>query len=343
MVAFAETSRPTDRAYARQCVGSSSCAPGKNPSLGVDRNQQYSITALTDASGTITERYAYSAYGQPVFFDGSGTVISASAENNRYCYTGREWDEYLGLYHYRARMYDPVSGRFLSRDPIGFRMPNLGLYTFGLSGPLKRLDPYGFGPNDDGPVPGEKKGAISIDKHGFDEGEYPGCCSLGVTAKYYPTDADKAKCTSIAFKRKARTRIKRHLWFDSDNGWHDDEGSEGNEIWTPAIPGIPVVAPDFPGGGPDEGMQGPFSGYTGCPPIGGWTQMKQDFEVCVICTLADGSEQNLGCATYGNTCDISYSSPKPNIGQICPSPCIVKCKNLTYGFGKDKAPKPPQH
>lgn len=90
MVAFAETSRPTHRAYAPKCVGSSSCARGKNPSLGVDRNGQYSITALTNASGTIVERYAYTAYGQPTFTDASGTPLTTSAENNRYTYTGRE-------------------------------------------------------------------------------------------------------------------------------------------------------------------------------------------------------------------------------------------------------------
>ena len=57
------------------------------------RNQQYSVTALTNASGAITERYAYAAYGRPVFFDGSGTTLTASAENNRMTYTGHEWDE----------------------------------------------------------------------------------------------------------------------------------------------------------------------------------------------------------------------------------------------------------
>lgn len=50
------------------------------------RNGQHSITALTGASGTIVERNRHTAYGQPTFFDGSGTTISASAENNRYTY-----------------------------------------------------------------------------------------------------------------------------------------------------------------------------------------------------------------------------------------------------------------
>ena len=144
MVAFAETSRPTHRAYAQTCVGSSSCARGKNPSLGVDRNQQYSVTALTNGSGTIVERYSYTAYGQPAFFDGSGTAISSSAENNRYTYTGREWDEDLHLYHYRARMYDAVGGRFCSRDPIGYEGSQWGLYRYVLNSPVIYTDPTGL-------------------------------------------------------------------------------------------------------------------------------------------------------------------------------------------------------
>ncbi|MCA9140280.1 MAG: hypothetical protein KDB00_26095, partial [Planctomycetales bacterium] len=82
--------------------------------------QQYSITALTDSSGTIKERYAYDAYGALSIFDGNGSSRSATAEGNRYSYTGREWGEGLGIYHFRARMYDPVCGRFLARDPIGY-------------------------------------------------------------------------------------------------------------------------------------------------------------------------------------------------------------------------------
>lgn len=108
------------------------------------RNQQYSVTALTNGSGTITERYAYTAYGQPTFFDGSGTVISASAENNRYTYTGREWDEELHLYHYRARMYDAVSGRFLGRDPIGYGGGTPNLFEYVGSQPTKWLDAMGL-------------------------------------------------------------------------------------------------------------------------------------------------------------------------------------------------------
>ena len=85
------------------------------------RNQQYSITALTDSSGNVTERYAYTAYGTPTITDGAGATLTTGVDNNRYTYTGRERDETLSLYHFRARMYDAVSGRFCSKDPVGYR------------------------------------------------------------------------------------------------------------------------------------------------------------------------------------------------------------------------------
>ena len=82
--------------------------------------QQYSITALTDSTGTIKERYAYSAYGTPTITDASGTACTATSEGNRYTYTGREWEDIAKLYHYRARPFDPLTGRLLSRDPMLF-------------------------------------------------------------------------------------------------------------------------------------------------------------------------------------------------------------------------------
>jgi len=83
-------------------------------------NQQYSVTAATTSTGTIAERYAYTAYGQPTILNASGAVISATTLPNRYSYTGREWDAAVGLHHFRARWMSPNAGRFLGRDPIGF-------------------------------------------------------------------------------------------------------------------------------------------------------------------------------------------------------------------------------
>jgi RHS repeat-associated core domain len=103
-------------------------------------NQQFSITAITTSSGTVTERYAYTAYGLPTVLDASGTSLSSSSISNRYTYTGREWDATLGLYHFRARWMSPIAGRFLSRDPIGYEDGD-HLYRNAMG--LIRVDPSG--------------------------------------------------------------------------------------------------------------------------------------------------------------------------------------------------------
>ncbi|XZE33535.1 RHS repeat domain-containing protein [Pirellulaceae bacterium SH501] len=104
------------------------------------RNQQYSITAVTTSSGSVAERYAYTAYGQPTILDGSGSVLSSSAINNRYTYTGREWDQTLGLYHFRARWMSGLVGRFMGRDPIGFED---GMSLYAAFFPIEDADPTG--------------------------------------------------------------------------------------------------------------------------------------------------------------------------------------------------------
>jgi RHS repeat-associated protein len=106
-------------------------------------NQQYSITAITSSTGAVQERYAYSAYGVPTIANASGTVLTASAQNNRYTYTGREWDNDIKQYHYRARMYDASLGRFCSRDPIGFKGSKWNLQEFLGSRVLAQMDPLG--------------------------------------------------------------------------------------------------------------------------------------------------------------------------------------------------------
>ena len=106
------------------------------------RNQQYSITALTDNSGTPVERYAYTAYGEPTILDGAGTTTRTSSFiNNPYAYTAQEYDAESGLYHFNARMYEGRKGRFLSHDPI--RYPD-GANTYAGWFAIARIDPTGM-------------------------------------------------------------------------------------------------------------------------------------------------------------------------------------------------------
>jgi RHS repeat-associated protein len=102
------------------------------------------VTAITTSTGSIAERYAYTAYGLPAILDASASVLSSSAINNRYTYTGREWDATLGLHHFRARWMSPSAGRFLGRDPIGYEGSKWFLYEFLRSKSLKGIDPSGL-------------------------------------------------------------------------------------------------------------------------------------------------------------------------------------------------------
>ncbi|MBP1762715.1 MAG: repeat protein [Firmicutes bacterium] len=64
---------------------------------------------------------------------------------NRYTYTAREYDSETGLYYYRARYYDPKAGRFITRDPIGFK-GGINQYAYVFNNPIKYTDPEGLFP-----------------------------------------------------------------------------------------------------------------------------------------------------------------------------------------------------
>ena len=93
------------------------------------------VTDLTDSSGATAKSYSYDAYGNIV--DQTGTV------EQPYTYTGREFDSESGLMYYRARSYDPASGRFLQKDPTGFASGDPNLYAYVEGNPLNLTDPDG--------------------------------------------------------------------------------------------------------------------------------------------------------------------------------------------------------
>jgi RHS repeat-associated protein len=100
-------------------------------------DHQGSIRQITDSSGQVVNAYEYDAYGQ----------ITSSVEGivNPYTYTGREQDAESGLLFYRLRTYDPHTGRFLQRDPIGFEAGDTNLYRYVFSDPVNLVDPSGLG------------------------------------------------------------------------------------------------------------------------------------------------------------------------------------------------------
>ncbi len=95
-----------------------------------------SITELTDSTGAVARALVTDSYGRIV--QDTGGVESPFA------FTGREFDAESGLYFYRARYYDPATGRFLSKDPIGFLGGDINLYSYVGNNPINFTDPLGL-------------------------------------------------------------------------------------------------------------------------------------------------------------------------------------------------------
>ncbi len=102
-----------------------------------------SVVALTSATGSVVERYAYSAYGLPQIMDASYNALSGSAVGNDYLFTGRRWEAEIGKYYYRARYYDPKNGRFMQRDPLGY-VDGMNAYEYVRGNPVNFVDPMGL-------------------------------------------------------------------------------------------------------------------------------------------------------------------------------------------------------
>ena len=73
---------------------------------------------------------------------------SHALARNRYRFQCREWSAATGITNFRARWYDSVTGRWLSKDPIGLS-GGLNLYAFCGDDPVNSLDPFGHDPDDD--------------------------------------------------------------------------------------------------------------------------------------------------------------------------------------------------
>ena len=97
-----------------------------------------STRALTDGTGSLTDSYEYLGYG--------ALASSSGSTANDFLYSGEYRDPASGLYHLRARWYDPATGRFMSRDPFpGVPEQPLSLmpYLYAGADPINAIDPTG--------------------------------------------------------------------------------------------------------------------------------------------------------------------------------------------------------
>ncbi len=152
----------------RQLGGS---VPKNMPDISADQeyyflnNRLGNIMALLDAdqADRVLEYYRYTIYGEtqvlPVIDDNGddledtpfdlsdnraqGAELGMSGHSNIYLFTARRFDLVSGLYYYRNRYYEPASGRFLSRDPLGYK-DGMNLLQYVGNNSASWIDPGGM-------------------------------------------------------------------------------------------------------------------------------------------------------------------------------------------------------
>ncbi|MEL6339150.1 MAG: RHS repeat-associated core domain-containing protein [Myxococcota bacterium] len=92
----------------------------------------------------LEEVYTYDPFGRMrAFAPGSFQSRAQPIFQPAHRFTGQRYFPSVGMYHYRARTYDPALGRFLQLDPIGYDAGDINAYRYVGNDPVNFTDPSG--------------------------------------------------------------------------------------------------------------------------------------------------------------------------------------------------------
>jgi RHS repeat-associated protein len=102
----------------------------------------WNVTAVTNSSGTAQERYAYSAYGIPIFLNATFGLQASSSYVWETLYASYRYDIPTTLGCVRHRYLHHKLGLWMRRDPLG-HADSLNVYEYCISNPATLLDSDG--------------------------------------------------------------------------------------------------------------------------------------------------------------------------------------------------------
>ena len=109
-----------------------------------------SANVIVDSNGEVVERILYYPFG-----------AHRMGGEEKYTFTGKEFDTSIGLYYFEARFYNPMMFVFTQPDPIipsAFNPQALNRYAYCYNNPIKFVDPTGHKPVMLSYVAAENKG-----------------------------------------------------------------------------------------------------------------------------------------------------------------------------------------
>ena len=95
-------------------------------------SNQKDVTTLLDATGKVSQKYNYTAYGVPTTYSDSSfkaanSTAALNLTQNPYTYSNYYTDSESNNYYLNARYYNPVIGTFLTFDT--YNLPNRYAYV----------------------------------------------------------------------------------------------------------------------------------------------------------------------------------------------------------------------
>ena len=93
------------------------------------------VTGITDSEGNVLDRYQYDPFGN--------LAAASQLPDNRFRFSTKPQDAETGFYYYGYRYYDPETGRWPSKDPIG-EGGGMNLYGFVGNDGVNQRDLFGL-------------------------------------------------------------------------------------------------------------------------------------------------------------------------------------------------------